>query len=71
MKKQTLPMPTVDFEGKTYSLRSRKTVIPDFSEMTSIQQLMWINKNTTARGYTTKTNPLAGMSHLLLNNDKN
>lgn len=61
MGKQVNPMPTVTYEGKTYKLKSRKTVIPDFSVMDSMSVHWWIYKNTTPRGYCKAPNPLLGM----------
>lgn len=45
------PMPTVEYQGEVYKLRSRKTEVPDLTVMTDIEALMWIIKNTTPRGY--------------------
>ena len=63
-------MPLVTFDGQTYSLKSRKTVIPtemlaaaEASEPGSSERFkarMWINANTRARGYV-RANPLAGL----------
>lgn len=61
MKKQVNPMPTVTYEGKTYKLRSRKTEVPDLEAMNEFAALIWLNRNTTARGYSKAANPLAGM----------
>lgn len=55
------PFPTVEYGGRIYKLRSRKAVIPDFSKMTVIQSLVWLNRNTWPRGYSKPDNPLAGM----------
>lgn len=54
-------MPTVTFDGKTYKLRSRKTVVPALDEMARIAALSWLIQNTTKRGYSKNTNPLAGL----------
>lgn len=53
-------MPTVEYEGKSYKVRSRKTAIPDLAAMHRIEALIWLNRNTTARGYSRATDPLAG-----------
>lgn len=53
-------MPTVSYDGKTYKLRSRRTLVPDLAEMSRIGALVWLNQNTARRGYSRATNPLAG-----------
>lgn len=45
------PMPTVVYQGRSYKLRSRKTETPDLTAMTTLEALVWINRNTTPRGY--------------------
>ncbi|MCD7998978.1 MAG: hypothetical protein LUH21_17290 [Clostridiales bacterium] len=45
------PMPTVEYQGEVYKLRSRKTEVPDFTAMSETEALMWIIKYTTPRGY--------------------
>jgi hypothetical protein len=59
--KKINPMPMVVFENNTYKLRSRKIIMPDFKTMTHLEALIWLNKNTTAKGYCKTTNPLVGM----------
>ena len=54
------PMPTVTFDGQVYKMKSRKVEIPNLSEMPRIEALIWLNRNTRARGYSKVTNPLAG-----------
>jgi hypothetical protein len=44
------PMPTVEYNGKVYKMRSRKTEIPDLAAMDSIPALMWLLRNTTPKG---------------------
>lgn len=44
------PMPTVEYNGKVYKVRSRKTEIPDLAAMDSIPALMWLLRNTTPKG---------------------
>jgi hypothetical protein len=58
-----LPKPRVTFDDRTYTVRSRKTEIPDFAAMDRTAVLIWLNQNTyaTGRGSRTKPNPLAGM----------
>ena len=51
MRKQVNPMPAVTYEGETYKLRSRKTEVPDLEAMDSLSAHVWLNRNTTARGY--------------------
>lgn len=51
MRKQVNPMPTVTYQGKTYKLKSRKTEVPDLEAMDSLSAHIWLNRNTTARGY--------------------
>ena len=60
-RRQRGPMPTVTFDGSTYCLRSRKTVVPDLSAMTRIDALAWLCGHTTGRGYS-RPNPLAGFA---------
>jgi hypothetical protein len=57
------PMPTVTYDGVTYKVRSRKTEIPDLDAMDRLGALMWLNRNTFARGVGIRTtpNPLQGM----------
>ena len=45
------PMPTVTFDGKSYSLRVRLIDVPDLSKMDRIGALIWMAANTTRRGY--------------------
>lgn len=59
------PMPVAFFDGKSYSLRSRKVTIPNFDLMTRIEVLVWLLRHTYARGYSRSVNPLAGMSGVL------
>lgn len=51
MKKQVNPMPTVTYEGKTYKLKSRNIEVPDLDTMDSLSAHVWLNRNTTAKGY--------------------
>lgn len=59
MARQRGPMPLVEFEGRTYSLKSRKTEVPDLSAMGVFASLSWLIAHTTPRGYS-RPNPLAG-----------
>jgi hypothetical protein len=61
MRKQVNPMPTVIYQGNTYKLRSRKTEVPDLEAMSEFSALIWLIKNTTARGYSKAPDPLKGM----------
>lgn len=54
------PMPTVSYGDRTYKLRSRKTVVPDFDSMERLAVLVWLVQHTTPRGYSRVTNTLAG-----------
>jgi hypothetical protein len=51
LRKQVNPMPTVTYQGNMYKLRSRKTEVPDLEAMNEFAALIWLNRNTTARGY--------------------
>lgn len=55
------PMPKVEFEGRTYSLTSRKTVVPNLFEMSSLEVHMWLIRHTRAQGYCKPDNPLTGI----------
>lgn len=62
--RQKGPMPIVEYEGKIYSLRSRKTIVPDLKSMERFSVLLWLCRNTTARGYS-KPNPLVGLAGVI------
>lgn len=53
-------MPVVEYDGQTYSLRSRKLNVPKFDEMDRMKVLIWLSRYTYARGYS-KPKPLAGL----------
>ncbi len=53
------PMPTVEWDGRVYSVRSRKIKIPNLTAMSRFAALQWLIANTYARGYS-RPNPLAG-----------
>jgi hypothetical protein len=55
------PMPTVEFEGKTYSLRSRSTAAANLPKLDKISALIWLNQNATRRGFQ-KPRPLIACS---------
>lgn len=59
------PKPTVTFNGSTYSLRSRKTQVPDLAAMPRIEALLWLCRNTSPRGYQRATSPLAGFGGVI------
>jgi hypothetical protein len=63
--KKCNPMPTLTYQGNVYKLRNRKTVVPDFSAMSNFETLIWINRNTTPRGYQKAANPLKGMGDII------
>ena len=50
----TGPKPRVEYDGNTYVAKSYNVEIPDFSEMSRIEALVWLNKNTYKRGHSTK-----------------
>lgn len=51
------PMPTVSFDGKEYSLKSRNINVPALAGMDRIGALLWLNQNTVRRGFQ-KARPL-------------
>jgi hypothetical protein len=52
----------VDFEGRTYKVRSDKVEIPDLTKISRIAALTWLCQETYPRGHSTKRpNPLAGL----------
>jgi hypothetical protein len=51
----------VMWDGKYYKVKSSKVEIPDLSAMGRIEALIWINKNTYARGRQKPDDPLTGM----------
>lgn len=55
------PMPTVEWDGRIYSVRSRKIEVPDLSAMSRLGALSWLCANTYPRGYS-RPNPLAGFA---------
>jgi hypothetical protein len=59
MARERGPMPQVEFEGRIYSLKSRKTEVPDLSAMSIFSALSWLIAHTTPRGYS-RPNALAG-----------
>lgn len=65
MKHQPNPMPTVEYDGNTYKLKSRKIEVPDFSNMDRLAALIWINKHTVKRGYSKPPNPLTGLGDVI------
>lgn len=59
------PMPTVTYDGATYTLKSRNLAVPDFTTMSRFEALQWLVQNTRGRGYSRPTNPLRGMGAVL------
>ena len=55
---------TVEYDGKTYKVKSDKVGIPNLTEMDRFGALQWLIKNTysTGHGLRTKSNPLAGLA---------
>jgi hypothetical protein len=58
-------MPTVAFGDAIYSLRSRKTIVPDLAAMRRIDALFWLCQNTRPRGYQRANNPLSGFGGVI------
>lgn len=54
-------MPTVKFDGKLYSLKSRATIVPALNAMDRINALLWLANHTARRGYQ-KARPLIAAS---------
>ncbi|MES1975740.1 MAG: hypothetical protein V4472_25055 [Pseudomonadota bacterium] len=52
------------YDGKTYTCRTYQPP-PDLEAMTRIGALSWLCANTTPRGYSRATNPLAGLGGAL------
>ena len=61
------PKPRVTYDGKTYTVRSYKTEIPDLAAMDRIAALIWLNQNTYpyGPGIRTRPNPLAGLGNAI------
>jgi hypothetical protein len=56
------PKRRIDWDNQVYSVKSDKIEVPNFKDMDRLSVLMWLNKNTYRKGYTTrKVNPLAGL----------
>lgn len=57
---------TVEYDGRTYKVRSDKVDIPDLDALERFSALIWLNQNTYATGYSTKKqNPLEGYGGIL------
>ena len=54
-------MPTVEYGGEIYKLKSRNIEVPDLCNMDSLAALVWLNRNTWPRGYQKSPDPLTGM----------
>lgn len=59
------PKRTVEFNGRTYSVRSDSIEIPDLAGMERLAALMWLNANTYASGYSVPKVNLRGLGSLL------
>lgn len=58
--------PFITFDGKVYKARSHKVDVPNFAEMSRMEALIWLNRNTYAQGRSTRpNNPLAGFGGAL------
>lgn len=53
------PKRYVDFDGRSYAVRSDKIVIPDLKTMSRFAALSWLINHTYPTGYS-RPNPLAG-----------
>lgn len=53
------PKRYVDWDGRSYAVRSDKIDIPDLQAMSRFAALQWLIAHTYARGYS-RPNPLAG-----------
>lgn len=45
------PKPQIAYDGKTYSMRSYTTPIPDLAAMSRLQALAWLVTHTVPQGY--------------------
>lgn len=54
------PKRYVNFDGRSYAVRSDKIVIPELEAMTRFAALSWLINHTYATGYA-RPNPLAGL----------
>jgi hypothetical protein len=45
------PKPVVTYDGKSYTARSYNVEIPDLAAMDRMAALIWLNANTTPKGY--------------------
>jgi len=57
------PARTVTYGDSTYKVKG-KVEIPDLTKMERMDALIWLNRNTHARGYS-KANPLAGIGGVI------
>jgi hypothetical protein len=62
--KRREPMPTVEWEGSIYCMRSHKMPIPDLKSMERFAALGWLISNTYPQGYR-RLNPLAGVGGVI------
>lgn len=46
------PKPVVEYAGNFYTCRRYNVELPDLQAMTRVEALVWLNRNTTAKGYT-------------------
>lgn len=44
------PLPIIEFEGVTYKLRNHNITVPDFTAMSHLHVMVWLNQNTIAKG---------------------
>lgn len=45
------PMPRVIYDGASYALLSRRTIVPDLQSMDSLEARIWLMQNTRGKGY--------------------
>lgn len=50
------------FEGRCYKVRSKKTIVPDFSKMTRTAVFLWLIANTYPQGYQKERTRLPNIS---------
>ena len=54
---------TIKWDGNVYQVKPSKIEIPDLRSMDSLAAILWLNRYTYARGYSTKPNiNLRGLS---------
>lgn len=54
------PKREAEYEGRRYKVRSDSVAIPDLTAMPRISALLWLCRETYARGHQKPPNPLIG-----------